>query len=248
MNRTDTDTTIQRTRALACSHVYRGITDYSPRIINNTDRYGNRRCITITPTRDELVSFITVTDMGNNPKQAVSDATDKLRSSLTNVINSSITSMFDSFTGGSAGKTNAPLSWATIRKAVEKLSARGSLFCVLHPKQWAQLVNASVDNPQPHLLKEPKTVAEETYYVCESIKNVVFLVSPNVLVNKDSTAFGAIFVHDAIALDMRQPLAVEVLKDNPLGTTAISASVGYGVACVHPEFGITIVSHVRLPA
>ena len=204
---------------------------------------------TIVPATYGQQIQLTVNRIRTDPAGAQRDAGRYLGETAAAHIDTNLVSKFGDFTGGTAGHTNGTagtLSWANIFDAQAKLRSRkvfGRYSVVLHPVHWYYLTAATSGVPTLMQSEEIKNTLLGRYYQA-SLGNMDFFLDANITAG--TAAVGAMFVPDALALDMRQPFTINPQWDASwagVGAWELNASMVYGFGAYRPTYGVKIIGN-----
>jgi len=207
---------------------------------------------TVTPQRRADHYLITDARMMSDPDNVMRDASEQLGSAFADNIDADIVALFGSLTGGTVGTAGNPLTWTMISNASAILSARkanGRVFCVLHPYQFADLVTSATTTG--HAIANAVNVYNEldgVYFTSGVVANTTFVVTNAIPIDASDDATGAMYVSNAIGLDMRQGFMINASRDESRYSTELNASMVYGVGAIRPLLGVKIVSDATVPA
>ena len=152
--------------------------------------------------------------------------------------------LFSSLTGGTVGSAGGTLTWANVFLAQAKMRTNklgGPYTCVLHPVQWYYLTSASSGVPTLMQSEAIKDSVVGTFYQA-SFGGIDFYVDANI--TSGTAAVGAMFVRDAMVLDIRQPFKIEpqyFAKISGNGGWELNASMEYAYGVYQPTYGVQMV-------
>jgi hypothetical protein len=207
---------------------------------------------TITPSIKADQYFITDARMESDPDDVMRDASIQLGNGFADKWDSDIVGVFSSFTGGTVGSAGNALTWTMISNAQAILSANkayGQVFCVLHPYQWADLVaTATTAGHSINSIVNVYNDLSAVYFQSAGVAGVTFAVTPAISIDSNDDAIGAMYVMDAIGVDIRKPFYIETQRDASRGGTEVNAQMHYGVGVIRPTLGVKIVSDATTPS
>jgi len=190
--------------------------------------------------------------MQNNPDHTIHEVGVQLGNDFSKRLDTKILDFFESFTGGTAGTPCNPLTWTHISIASALLAnqgIRGQVFCVLHPFQWADLLKSASTTGLGGTIT-PNAVHNQlngVYFDSSDMGGTTFIVSRRIVLGEGNTAIGAMYVRDAIGLDIRSPFIIRTQRDGRLDSTYIHSSMVYDVGIMNPELGVKIISDASSP-
>ena len=204
---------------------------------------------TITPSTYGQQIQLTMNRIRTDPAGAQRDAGQYLGETAAAHIDTNLAGTFGGFTGGTSGHTNGTagtLTWAHIFDAQAKLRSNkifGRYAVVLHPVHWYYLTSASSGVPTLMQSESIKDSLLGRYYQA-SLGNMDFYLDANLTAG--TATKGAMFVPQALALDMRQPFTINPQWDaswGGVGAWELNASMVYGYGVYRPKYGVQIIGN-----
>jgi len=198
---------------------------------------------TLTPVVYGTSYFLTDRRINSDPFGAQQDAGQDLGRLMAVNVDSHLTGLFSSLSGGTVGTAGGTLTWANIMRAsayVKTQFGPGPYSVVLHPVQWYYLASASSGVPtlmQSEAIKN--SVAGQFYQA--SFGGMDFYVDANI--TSGTAAVGGLFSRDAIGFDLRQPFRIEPQRDASRGGGGfeLNATIEYAYGVYRPKFGCNLV-------
>lgn len=199
---------------------------------------------TITPATYGQQIVLNVNRIRSDPAGAQRDAGQYLGETAAAHIDTNLTSQFGSLTGGTVGTAGGTLTWGNIFNAQAKMRTNklfGRYSVVLHPMHWYYLTSGTVGVPTLMQSEEIKNSVVGQYYQA-SIGNMDFFLDANIA--SGTAAVAAMFVKQALALDIRQPFTLNPQWDASMagvGAWELNASMVYGFGVYRPTYGVKII-------
>lgn len=204
----------------------------------------------LTPQESGAQYIITDRRIETDSESVLADAIGAIGYSMGKSLEQTLLGHFTGLTGGSVGTANAALTWANIYEGRARLAAAGvpaPYNVVLHEYQWYDLSSVA---GLPSLnftttgAAAPLKIRDELvnrYYV-GSIGDLNFYVTSLLTIDANDDATGAIFNSNALALDMRRGLRVELERDASLRSTEVNATMVYASGLWRPSWGVKLIS------
>jgi hypothetical protein len=121
------------------------------------------------------------------------------------------------------------------------------LYCVLHEYQWFSLAKAtSVAGITLNNVPD-KLVGPGGSWYTGSAAGINFYATTNISVTSGTAAYGAMFMRDAIAYDIRRPIRIEPQRDASRRGWELNMSSLYAYGLWRPTFGVTIYDTAKPP-
>lgn len=202
-------------------------------------------------TPEVAMSQFLLTDqmMSTDPDNARSAAAQEMGGAIAERVDVDLLNLFSSFSTGK-GTANAALTLAICAAAlavVRNNKGRGEAAFVLHPYQWHD-VWTQLGQPATNaaFLGETANQALRDYYVSKQI-GASWYTSSNIETDANSDAVGAVFTREAMAIDVREAMAMEPERDASRKAWELNASMGYAVGLLRSDRGVKITSDVTEP-
>lgn len=199
---------------------------------------------TLTPAVYAQMIEMTNRRLRAEPGRAQREAGIHLGNTLASSVDTQLAGLFSSLTGGTVGSAGGTLTWANVFLAQAKMRTNklgGPYTCVLHPVQWYYLTSASSGVPTLMQSEAIKDSVVGTFYQA-SFGGIDFYVDANI--TSGTAAVGAMFVRDAMVLDIRQPFKIEpqyFAKISGNGGWELNASMEYAYGVYQPTYGVQMV-------
>ena len=209
----------------------------------------------------EAIAQFLVTDrrFESDPDDVRNAAAVELGNALSTKIDTDMTALFASFTGGGGtiGVGTTALSWGQLFAARSRLAAGGTTgntvpgpyVAVLHEYHWFNLAkSASVAGAQTNASAALLDDVNRGYYVA-SVGDMDIFVSNNISAGTatGNPAVSGVFNRQAIALDMRRAPRLEPDRDASARATELNMTVKYAAGVWRPSFGIPVLASAALP-
>ncbi len=204
--------------------------------------------LTLTPK--EVITQVVVTDrhIETSPNETRRDAAREMGGAIATKIDGDLLDLFDSFTTdkGAAG------SALTIKRVVAGLSvlhnnkAQNPINIVVHPYCWHDIwVELGQPSAEP-FLGELANQAMRDYFVGQFL-GARWFISANIDVDGSDDAVNGAFHHDALALDTRKPITLEVERDASLRAWELNVSAGYACGIRDDDLGVKFTADATEP-
>jgi hypothetical protein len=209
--------------------------------------------VTLTPGEIGLQYFITDKRIATDaPEQIRTDAATELGNAARDKIEQDLLGLFSSLTAGTMGSATGTVTWGEVFAAASVVRAtaknRGMpLYCVLHEYQWHTLAKAtSVAGITLQSVPDRLVGPGGSWYV-GSAAGITFYATTNISVSAGTAAYGAMFMRDAIAYDVRAPIRVEVERDASRRGFELNMTTSYAYGVWRPTFGCAIYDTAKPP-
>lgn len=207
---------------------------------------------TLTPFEIGLQFFVTDARAESDlPENIMADAARELGMAAADKVESDIAEEFENLTGGSVGTAASTITWkhlaAGIAKArVANKSATKPLNCVIHGNQWAVLANsASIAGASVAAAPGYQEEITRTGYVATFMGVPIYQCFQT---NAPSDDFNVgIFPREAIAIDWRRPIRIEIERDASRRGYEINMSAVYDVGVWRPDLGVFVIDDATAP-
>lgn len=201
---------------------------------------------TITPA--EVGAPYLITDLrmeSDNMPTIMSDLTESNGYVFAKSIDTNLTGLFSSFTGGTVGAGGSAMTWEMVQNAYAIAVANGvpgPYNLVLHPFAALSLMKARANAVS--LVVEPALKAANRFYV-GSFGDVSIWQAP--VMTAGTAVVQGLFSRRAIALDIRRAMRIEPQRDASLRSTEIITTMVYGYGVWRATYGIKITSDASTP-
>ena len=205
---------------------------------------------TLTPAEAGGQYFLTDTRVESDPFGVRNDAAQDMGLAMATKMETDLISNFTSLTSGTIGAAGSTITWSYVFAAeaiLRNAKAPYPYALVLQPYQWHQLKKAA------SVASSSRTNAPES--LMESVRNSMFFVhqeggisiftSANIAAG--TSAYGAMFSRDALALDMRRQPRIEPERDASRRGWELNLSALYGHGVWRPTFGVAVLSDASTP-
>jgi len=206
--------------------------------------------MTISPKRIQVQVTLTDERIMTDPDDARRDAAREMGGAIASKIDTDLVAEFVNFTAvkGAAGSALSIEVVAAGMSVLRAAFAPNPLWVVVHPNQWFD-VWAELGAPAltASFLGDVANEALRNYFVGDWI-GATWFTSGNIAVNATTDdASGGVFHREALALDTRTPLTMEVERDASLQGFEINAVARYGTSVRRDTFGVEILSDATAP-
>lgn len=203
---------------------------------------------TLTPYEYGAQFFITDSRMETDIYAVRQDAAQELGASYGQKIDTNLTGLFSSLTGGTVGAAGSDLTWANFFAAITKMRralAPRPWVAVLTPEQWHCLGTSIA--PGVTVSNSPYIQDEFVrQFFVNNVAGVDIFLTANI--TSGTSVFGGMFSRNALALDMRRPFRLEPERDASRRGLELNASSVYAYGVWRPEYGIAINTAGTAPA
>lgn len=203
---------------------------------------------TLTPYEYGAQFFMTDSRIETDIWSYRQDASTELGAAYGQKVDSYLTGLFPSFTGGTAGGTTTNMTWASFlsaRAQMQRALAPAPWRCVLSPEQYLCLGTAIA--PGVTVTNAPDLQDEfiRRYYV-NTVAGVDIFVDGNI--TAAATVAAGMFSPAAIALDMRRAFRLEPERDASRRGLELNVSSVFAYGVWRPQYGVVILTAGTLPA
>lgn len=204
---------------------------------------------TLTPAEVGAQYLITDQRSESDPFGVQQAAAQELGAALAKKVETDLLSNFSSLTGGTVGTAGSVMSWGRFYAAHAQLRAQnpsGPIYCVLHPYHWHDL--ASEVAIAGGITNTPSFGDEvmRRYYV-GTAAGVDIFTSANIAVDGSDDAISAMFVPQALALDIRRGVRIESERDASRRAWELNISAVYAHGVWRPKFGVKMIADATVP-
>lgn len=198
---------------------------------------------TLTPVVYGSNYFLTDRRINSDPFGARADAGADLGRLMAVNVDTHLSGLFSSLTGGTVGTAGGTLTWANVMRASAYLKTAygpAPYVCVLHPVQWYYLTSVASSVPTLMQSEKIKDSIVGSFY-SGSFGGIDFYVDANI--SSGTAAVGGMFSRDAIALDVRQPFKIETQRDASRGGGGweLISTIEYAYGVYRPTFGCAMI-------
>jgi hypothetical protein len=199
---------------------------------------------TLTPSVYAQMIELTNRRLRAEPGRAQREAGVHLGNTLASAVDTHLAGLFSTLTGGTVGTAGSTLTWANVFRAQAYMRTNklgGPYTVVLHPVQWYYLTSVTSGVPTLMQSEAIKDSVVGTFYQA-SFGGMDFYVDANI--SSGTAAVGAMFVRDAMVLDVRQPLKLEPQYDAKIsgnGGWELNASMEYAYGLYRPTYGAQLI-------
>lgn len=185
------------------------------------------------------------------PENIIADSARELGLALASNVMNNLCSLFDDMTGGTVGAAGSTATWAYLAAAISRArnankSTVKPLSLVLHEYHWADLA-AAASIAGATVAVAPGVQDEMTLRgkIAEFSGVPIYRVfqSPNAA----DDYYGAVFPREAIAIDWREPMRIEVERDSSRFGWEINLHAIYAYGVLRPELGVQFVFDAQAP-
>lgn len=195
---------------------------------------------TLTPYEYGAQFFITDSRMETDIFPLRGDASRELGAAYGQKIDTYLSGLFSSLTGGTCGGTTTDMKWATFLKGLTKMRrtlAPRPWRCVLSPEQYMCLGTAIAPGVTVTNAPELQDIFIRQYYV-NTVAGVDIFIDGNI--GTGATVYGGIFSPSAIALDMRRAFRLEPERDASRRGLELNVSSVFAYGVWRPQYGVAI--------
>lgn len=208
---------------------------------------------TLTPAEIGLQVFVSDARRDSElPEMIMNDAAQELGLAASDKVESDLVALCASLTGGTVGTANSPIAWGWVAAAISQArnankNAKVPLAVVLHGYQYAVLAKAA-SIAGSSLAQAPNYTDQVT--ISGFVANFMGVPIYQVFAAADASSDfnGGVFPRNALALDWRRPIRVEVERDSSRRGTEINMSAIYAKGVWRPELGISLIADATAPA
>lgn len=198
---------------------------------------------TLTPAVYGQQFFLTDLRIVGDTQPVTREAATFLGGGAGEYMDTHLTGLFGSLTGGTVGTAGGTLTWANILRAQAYIRSNkvfGRYSVVLHPVQWYYLTSATSGVPT---LLQNGAIAESIMggFYQASFSNMDFFVDATI--TSGTAAKAGMFAREAIALDLRRPFKIEEQRDASRGGGGyeLNATMQYAYGVYRPTFGVQMI-------
>lgn len=208
---------------------------------------------TLTPKEIGLQYFVSDARAASElPENIIVDATRELGLAAADKVEGDLIGLLDNLTGGTVGTANSAIVWGHVAAAIARArnankSNAVPLACVIHGYQWQVLAKSASVAGATSLAQAPGVTEEMTRRGFVSPFMGVPMYQVYASADADSDFYGGVFPRDAIAIDWRKPITIEIERDASRRGYEINMSAIYAVGLWRPALGICLVADATAP-
>jgi len=212
--------------------------------LSNTSLTTNK----VTLTAGEVGIMTTVTDVAEASDILIGldDYANQLGLAVADKMDSDLCGLFSALNSGSAvGSSGSDMTDDNFLEAlytVEAANAPKPYYCVLHPRQWADLRKDIVSNTgTPYSAEAGRTIVNTGFSgVLFGVE--IYTTTNCPTANSAADCVGALFSADAIGMVKKWGIRTELERDASLRATEIVVTANYGVGELVDAYGCPIVT------
>ncbi len=207
---------------------------------------------TLTPSEIGLQVFVSDARAESElPENIITDASRELGLAASDLVESDLVALMASLTGGTVGTANSPITWGWVAAAIAQArnankNSKIPLAVVLHGYQYAVLAKAA-SVAGSSLAQAPGYTEEMTRngYVANFMGVPIY----QVFAAPDATTDfnGGVFPRNALALDWRRPIRIEMQRDASRRGWEINMSAVYAKGVWRPTLGVSLIADATAP-
>ncbi len=208
---------------------------------------------TLTPKEIGLQFFVSDARARSElPENIMTDASRELGLAAADKVESDLIGLLNDLTGGTVGTAGTAIVWGHVSAAIARArSANKSnavpLACVIHGYQWQVLAKAASVAGSSSVAQAAGFTEEMTRRGFVSNFMGVPMYQVYAAADTDGDFYGGVFPRDAIAIDWRKPITIEIERDASRRGYEINMSAIYAVGLWRPALGITLVADATAP-
>lgn len=203
----------------------------------------------LQPSSTIVQTVVTDQRIATDPQDQRADAATEMGAAIATKIDTDLVNLFTSFTTGK-GSAGSALTIANVGAAVAVLrnnKVMNNINVVLHPYGWHDVwVLLGQPAATYAFLGDQANEAMRAYAVGEFL-SARWFIDANISVDSNDDAVGAAFQMQALALDTRKAISLEVERDASLEGYELNMTAWYGVAVRRNTFGIKITHDATEP-
>lgn len=207
---------------------------------------------TLTPAEIGLQVFVSDARAESQlPEMIMNDAAQELGLAASDKVEGDLVALCASLTGGTVGTINTAITWGWVAAAIAQArnankNSKVPLACVVHGYQYAVLAKAA-SVAGSSLAQAPGYTEEVTRngYVANFMGVPIYQVFA--AADSASDFKGGVFPRNALALDWRRPVKIEVARDASRRGTEINMSAIYAAGVWRPELGVILQADATAP-
>lgn len=219
-------------------------TDYS-----NATLFDKSTLATFTPAEVMAQFLLTDARVKTDPDGVRAAAARELGLAISTKIDRDLTGRFDDFANGK-GTAGSALIIGHVAAAIASVRTnygRGQMNVVLNPYQWFQIWKL-LGNPAANqaFLGDVANQALRDYF-SGAFLGANWYATANVVANGSDDAYGAAFVMEALAFDVRDPMTLRPERDESLRATELNMHTAYAYGELRDAMGAYILSDASTP-
>jgi hypothetical protein len=207
---------------------------------------------TLTPSEIGLQVFVSDARAESElPESIITDASRELGLAASDLVESDLVALMASLTGGTVGTANSPITWGWVAAAIAQArnankNSKVPLACVVHGYQYAVLAKAA-SVAGSSLSQAPGYTEEMTRngYVANFMGVPIYQVFASPDSAKDFN--GGVFPRNALALDWRRPIRIEMERNASRRGWEINMSAIYAKGVWRPTLGVSLIADATAP-
>ena len=215
----------------------------------NATEFTKTNGMTSSPSSKIVQAIVTDQRIATDPQDARADAAREMGAAIATKIDSDLVALFSSFTTGK-GSANSSLTIANVSAAIAVLrnnKVQNNINVVLHPYQWHDIWSLLGQPAATYaFLGDQANEAMRAYAVGEFL-SARWFIDANITIDSNDDAIGAAFQMEALALDTRKAVSLEVERDASLEAWELNMTAWYGVAVRRNTFGVKITCDATEP-
>ena len=207
---------------------------------------------TLTPSEIGLQVFVSDARAESElPESIITDASRELGLAASDLVESDLVALMASLTGGTVGTANSPITWGWVSAAIARArnankNSKVPLAVVLHGYQYAVLAKAA-SIAGSSLAQAPNYTDEMTYngFVgkFEGVPIYQVFAAPDATTDFN----GGVFPRNALALDWRRPIRIEMERNASRRGWEINMSAVYAKGVWRPTLGVSLIADATAP-
>ncbi|MFA5151988.1 MAG: hypothetical protein WC554_05460 [Clostridia bacterium] len=207
---------------------------------------------TLTPSEIGLQVFVSDARAESElPESIITDASRELGLAASDLVESDLVALMASLTGGTVGTANSPITWGWVSAAIARArnankNSKVPLAVVLHGYQYAVLAKAA-SIAGSSLAQAPNYTDEITYngFVgkFEGVPIYQVFAAPDATTDFN----GGVFPRNALALDWRRPIRIEMERNASRRGWEINMSAVYAKGVWRPTLGVSLIADATAP-
>lgn len=206
---------------------------------------------TLTPAEIGTQYLVSDRRMDSDDADVMTDLAQHIGYTIFKQVESDLVGNFGSLTGGTIDNTGGTLTWQNIYNGRALLAAAAippPYHVVIHEYQWLDLATAAniASIGQAGSLRIRDDI-QSRYYV-GTIGDMDFYTTGTEVISEGTAVTAAIFNMNALALDVRRSMRLELERDASLRGTEVNATMIYGHGAWRPTWGVQIISDATAPS
>lgn len=217
----------------------------------STQAFSRSLLATLSPAEIGTQFLVTDRRLASDDVDVMADLSRHIGYTIFKQIETDLAGNFSSFTGGTIDNTGGTLTWQNIYNGRALLAAAAvppPYNVVLHEYQWLDLATAAniagIANAGPLRIRDE---IQSRYYV-GSVGDMDFFATGTEVISAGTAVSAGIFNMDALALDIRRPMRIELERDASKRATEVNATAIYAQGLYRDAWGVTIISDASAPS